>query len=403
VALNLDLVPDISFAEKDAAEIEAHVMALYEAAFYAQTGIRKVLFPGDPVRIFLEVIVELIVGQRVAIDFAGKENLLKYSHDDYLDNLLALYGERTLRIPASPAETTLRFTLAVLLPFDVLVARGTRAMASGDITFETTEGGVIPAGSGSVDLPALCLTAGILGNGFAPGSVATLINWQLPYAASVLNTTTSAGGQDREDNEHLRERGWMAPESFSTCGPVGAYEFWARSADADIIDVAVYSAPYIAGEVHLYPLMRGGELPSQAVLDKVYAICSAERRRPLTDHVFVHAPTLVGYRIELTYWILLSNQTLAGSIQTAVNLAVEEFIAWQRARIGRDVNPSRLIAMIVRAGAKRVEIVAPYYTLVRPYDLAVLEAPPTIAPDGEALEAETFEPVIVNFGGFELE
>lgn len=390
MALNLDLVPDIAFAQKDAAKIEANIMALYEASFFASTGTRKKLFPGDPIRLFLEVVCELIVGQRVVIDFAGKQNLLKYSRDDYLENLAALYGERARRLKPASAETTLRFSLSAALPFDVLVAQGTQAMSSGDIIFSTTRNAPIVAGNRHVDLPARCLTPGVLGNGLAPGAVSTLVNWALPYAANVANTTESAGGRDREDDEHLRERVWMTPESFSTCGPTGAYEFWARSADADIVDVAVHSAPEIAGQVWIFPLMRGGELPNQGVLDAVYAICDDKRRRPLTDQVFVKTPVRAEYEIRLTYWILISNQTLAGSIQAAVYQAVQEFVLWQRARIGRDVNPSRLTALCVRAGAKRVEIEQPAFRVLEPWEVAVLRDPPE-------------EAVQIAYGGLESE
>ena len=82
----------------------------------------------------------------------------------------------------------------------------------------------------------------------------------------------------------------IAPESFSVAGPRGAYEYYARSAHQDIIDVAVVGPPELApGYVKIYPLMKGGELPSSEVLASVLEICNADDVRPLTDCVSAHA------------------------------------------------------------------------------------------------------------------
>ena len=37
---------------------------------------------------------------------------------------------------------------------------------------------------------------------------------------------------------------------------------------------------------------------------------------------------------------------------------------WQQERIGRDINPSKLLYFIVQAEAKRVDIIEPVFTLV---------------------------------------
>ena len=52
----------------------------------------------------------------------------------------------------------------------------------------------------------------------------------------------------------------------------------------------------------------------------------------------------------------------AAEITAAVNEAVTEYQRWQAGRLGRDINPSRLIQMIVEAGAKRVVVTSPTYT-----------------------------------------
>ena len=51
----------------------------------------------------------------------------------------------------------------------------------------------------------------------------------------------------------------------------------------------------------------------------------------------------------------------SAEITAAVNEAIDEYKLWQAGRLGRDINPSKLIQMIVEAGAKRVVVTAPTY------------------------------------------
>jgi phage-related baseplate assembly protein len=355
----LPWVPDMDFAVKDPAVIVSEVVADYQTAFQTLTGIAKTLAPGDPVRLFLLVVCDWLSQQRVIIDFTGKQNLLKYSHDTYLDNLAALYGQRALRLQASPALTTLRFTLAAGLAFSATIPSGTLCQAPNAVVFQTLQDGVIAPGSLTVDVPAQALVSGVIGNGFAPGQVNGVINWNQPYAITVANTTLTQGGSDAETDDQYRYRVWLAIESFSTCGPHDAYEFWALSAHPDIIQCVVYSAPEIAGEVWLYPLLTGGQVPTPDILALVLATCSAKTRRPVTDYVSVFAPTLFNYTVNIDYYILTENSVLADTIQSNVQQAVTDWIQWERSFISRDIIGDELIRRCLEAGAKRVVINLP--------------------------------------------
>ena len=386
----LPWVPDIDFAEKDPAVIVNEVILDYQQAFLALTGIAKTLAPGDPVRLHLLVVCHWLSHQRVIIDFTGKQNLLKYAHDDYLDNLAALHGERTLRLQASAALTTLRFSLAAPLAFSATVPKGTLCQAPNAIVFETLVDGVIPVGALEVEVPAQALATGEIGNGFAPGQVVSIINWNQSYAITVTNTVVTAGGSDQETDEQYRYRIWLAIESYSTCGPRDAYEFWALSAHPDIIQCVVHSAPEIAGEVWLYPLLRGGEIPTQPILDLVLAKCSADTRRPVTDYVSVFAPVEHLYTLNFNYWILKDNDVLLEAIQANVAAAVSDWILWQRSYVSRDINCDELRKRCLQAGAKRIEVISPSpaFQVLAYNELAVHD--PNVAP-------------VINFAGFEDE
>lgn len=354
----LSLVPDIDFAVKDPAMIEAEVIADYQAAFLALTNIAKTLAPADPVRLHLLAVCDWLSQQRVIIDFTGKMNLLKYAHDSYLDNLAALYGDRALRLAAAPASCTLQFTLVVALAFNATIPAGTQCSA-GNFAFQTIIDCVIPAGQLIGTVTGTAIVPGTVGNGYLPGQVNYLINWNQSWAMTVQNIDTSVNGVDLEPDEQYRFRIWLAIESFSTCGPHDAYEFWALSADPSIIQAVVYSAPEVAGEVWIYPLCTNGTLPTPDIINKVLATCSADTRRPVTDYVSVFAPTVVPYTVNLDYWILSTNQVLQATIEANVQQAVLNWIQWQRSYISRDINGDELIKLCLEAGAKRIVINQP--------------------------------------------
>lgn len=359
----LALVPDIDFAVKDPNVIVTEVIADYEAAFKTLTGIAKQLAPGDPVRLFLLVVCHWLSHQRTIIDFTGKENLLKYARGSYLDNLAALYGDRALRLPGQQATTTLRFTLSAPLAAGATIPKGTLCQAPNSVIFETLAAITIPPLLTFADVGAQAIVAGTLGNGFVPGQITSVINWNQPWGITVTNTVVTAGGSDAEDDDQYRYRVWLAIESFSTCGPREAYEFWALSAHPDIIQCVVHSAPEIAGEVWLYPLLKGGLLPasdgSDGILALVQASCSRDDRRPVTDYVTAKLATQFVYTLNVDYYVLQSNAVLLGSIQAAVLQAALDWITWQRSAIARDINGSELIKRLVEAGAKRVVINSP--------------------------------------------
>jgi phage-related baseplate assembly protein len=374
------IVPDIDFCVKDASVIESDVIVNYENAFYAATKQLKTLARGDPVRLLLLTQVFQLVVQRSIVDSTGKENLLKYAHGDDLDNIAALYGPtRGARLQAASAAATLQFTLAagLILTTDSIIPAGTLAQTNSGIQFATTISATIPAGLTSVNVAANCVQPGIIGNGFLAGQINTLVSWSAPFLVQVVNTDTSSGGADREEDDHYRARIWMAPESFSVAGPKEAYEYFAASANADIIDVSVWSDPSVAGQVYIYPLMTGGQLPTQQVLNEVYAKCNADDIRPLTDQVFVQAPAVVSATAIVEYWIDNAKAQFEQQLIDACQVAFADWITWQSSQIGLDIVPSRLIEMLIDAGAKRVVVTSPSFTIVDEKHLAVIAQPPT--------------------------
>ncbi len=108
----------------------------------------------------------------------------------------------------------------------------------------------------------------------------------------------------------------MPVEGFSTAGPDGAYDFWAKTASSAIIDVAVYSPT--PGVVHIRPLLENGELPNEGILQEVLNACSDKNRRPLTDKVEVLAPEQIKYNIVGTYYISTENISIENTLKEKI-------------------------------------------------------------------------------------
>lgn len=363
-------IPDISFIDsKTLDDVKAAMVTDYTAAFEADTGKSIALAPAAPMRLALEAAATQIYQAMQYIDRAGKQSTIKYSYGSYLDNLAALKG--LTRSEATAATTTLRFTLSAVQSSAVGIPAGTRATpgTDGGVYFATAVYAEVPAGSLSVDVAAKCTTSGSSGNGYAAGTIATIVD-PVSYVASVVNTTASAGGSNEESDADLSERIFLAPSSYSTAGPADAYKYWVEAYNSAIGDVLVQRGD-IDGTVIITMLMDDGSLPGTEVVSGVQSFLDAGNVRPLTDKVTVQAPAEVAYNIALTYYIAKSDSAQAVTIQAAVTAAGAAYTKWQR-KLGRDVNPSKLTALVVAAGAKRVEITAPTHTTISAVQVAKL-------------------------------
>ena len=171
---------------------------------------------------------------------------------------------------------------------------------------------------------------------------------------------------DGEDDESLRERIRIAPESFSVAGPAKAYEFHARKAHPDIADVKILTPPDTEpGHVEIYPLMKGGAMPDDSVLEAVRNICAADTVRPDTDYVTVKKPSAVTFTLNIDYWIDAGNSAVAVSLKQNIEQAIETWLVWQKSSLGRDINPSELTHRVIQAGAKRCVIHSPVFTVLK--------------------------------------
>ena len=360
MSVNLSNLPAINFAPVESSAVEAEIISAYEK----RTG--KTLYPGDPVRIFLESVAWFGTIENNLIDLAAKQNLLAYASGANLDHLGALMG--VARIPAQPAKCVIRFTSGQQLNFTIPVPAGTRvATRDGKAMFATALAAQIPAGILYVDIPAYCVETGSVGSGLLPGQIDSLVD-PVPYIAKAANIDTSSDGAEVESDEHLRQRIQLAPESYTVAGSAGQYEARTLEVSGEIESVSVTTPE--PGVVDVRFVLTGGELPEQAMIDLVYNHLSAETVRPLTDMVLVGAPEPVYFSIVGKWFAKSSDSSILSILNTKVVEAVESYKQWQREKPGRDIVPGKLIELLMTAGVKRVELEEPQFTTVSAIQIA---------------------------------
>lgn len=362
---------ELTYLPDDVATIQAEVAA----ALQAYLG--RTLQPIDPLRRVGDVLAMIQAQALSAVNGALNQTLVASASGEYLAALGVMFG--IARLPAEAATCTVRASLAAARGGVTAIPAGTRVTAgSSGLYFATVAYAEIPAGQTSVDVVAACETPGPEGNGCLPGELTTLVD-AVPYVAAVTNLTASAGGAAAEDDQSLRARILLAPAAFGN-GSEDSYTAMTAGARADIADICVTSpAPR---EVAIYVTLTDGALPSAEVLAEIADYVADPGRRAMSDLVTVQAPAPVSYTVELTYYLHRSDAARTATIAAAVDEAVDAYLRWQRAAIGRDVNPSELVAQVKAAGAWRVDVAAPSAATVGVGELAVCSGTPAITYGG---------------------
>lgn len=363
----LEGYPDISFIENMTLEsLQEQMIADFIEKYKEETGQELTLGLADPNRLVLYSAALQIYQGMQYIDNAGKQSFLKYSYSGFLENLGAL--KEIQRNPGNPATAIERFTVSAVQNNAISIPMGTRVTAGDNVYFYTVEDAEIPAGAEYIDIQVECTEAGTGANGYEAGKINILVD-SINYIGSVANTTKSEGGAEEESDEQLADRIYLAPSSYSTAGPDDAYEYWVKTCNPSITDVKVQSPS--DGVVEIRFIMQDGTIPGEATLQEVGTFLQNEKIRPLTDKVEVKAPVAQNYAINLTYYIAESDKNQASAIQQNVNSAVDAYKMWQCEKIGRDINPSYLMRLIMNAGAKRAVIASPEFAVVPTENIAL--------------------------------
>jgi len=137
-----------------------------------------------------------------------------------------------------------------------------------------------------------------------------------------------------EDDDTFRTRIALSPESWSTCGPEGAYLFWALSASGDVLDVAAYSEDEgvtLAPRIRVVVLPRPGMNQTlNNLLAAVLAQLSRRDLRPMGDLVVTEAAVELAFNVAIELKIRpgASAATLVAAAEARVRAYCEGRLRW---------------------------------------------------------------------------
>lgn len=360
--------PDISFInDYTMKKLEEDMISWYREKRKELTGEDIVLASADDRRLILQTGAYFLYQGYMYSDDAGKMGLLKYSRGSFLDNLGAL--KHIYRAQASGATTTLRFSLKNARTTTTGIPKGTKVTAGDGVYFSTDEYCEILPGEIYVETGATCDTKGSAGNDYDIKDLILLVD-PVPFLDSVENVTKPENGADIESDESLRERIYIAPASYSTAGTRDSYEYYVRKFNSTVSDISIISTEPCVVIVRY--LLENGVVPGEESINELQAYLEQPSIKPLTDKVEVTAPDLQPYDLNVKYYINKSDLNRAESIQVEVTNAINDYVLWQKSKMGRDINPNELVKRVLTAGAKRIEINSPEFSRVNENSVASL-------------------------------
>ena len=272
----------------------------------------------------------------------------------------------------SKAHTVLRFNLKNALNYNVQIPVKTRCSVDG-FYFATDTTTYIPAGELFVDVNATCTVIGSNANNYAIDTIKTLVD-SVDGVDSVTNITATGGGDDIESDDAYRER-IRTSSGMYAAGTEAQYIALAKSSNTTISDVKIESE-HEAGTVKMILLCEGGTLPTESIINGALEACNNKEKRPENDLVTIEVPSEVFYDIDITVYTTIENKADVftwiegdGKESDYKNGCLNKFITWQSQKLGRDINPTELIAYCKDGKAtdgsrlvKRVDVTEPSHT-----------------------------------------
>lgn len=131
----------------------------------------------------------------------------------------------------------------------------------------------------------------------------------------------------------------------------------------DRVDISVKRD--MAGVVLIVPVLYGGKIPGNDIIQKVYDACNADDVRPMTDLVIVQPPTAVQYDINIKYYTTADEEAECIETIEGQNGAIDQYKEWQGTKMGRAINPDKLRSFCLSprngTGCTRIEVLSPTY------------------------------------------
>lgn len=340
----------------DFVTIEAQrLLDLAKAHFEAETG--RALSPSQVEMYLLETIAYMLSVRGAEEQLAFENCFVAYARPEWLDRHGA--DRNTPRLEASPATTSLRFSLDAPAALRVTIPSGTRVSdAAGQVQFLTLDPAYIETGESTAEVKAAATQPGIQANGFPIGSLSSIVD-PVPGVTSVSNLTETGGGAEQESDNRYRARLALAFERIGDGLSKERYVTDVLGWNARCIDVAV-TRPQ-PGYVNIYPLMDTGA-PNPEELASLQSVFDGSNTHQ-GDFIQTFAPT--SHDFSFTLALTLSDPDAEEPARAAVQAVLD---TWSMS-LGGYIAPSELIR-VAKANAGVVEADIPGLGLVLVPDTA---------------------------------
>lgn len=342
---------EVKIVDDDVKVILADAIADYEA----RTG--KTLQPAHIERSIIQTYAyrELLV--RKGVNEAFVQQFPQFATGIALD----LCGEpmNCYRLENQAARCMLRFSVEGSHS-TITIPMGTIVSATETLLFTTLIEVQIRSTEQFVDVEAVANITGEIGNGWEIGLIKTLKTVLSQENISVSNITETSGGIETENDDDYRKRILLAPEAFTTCGTLGAYEYHTRSVSQYIADVAI-STPQ-GGMVQIAVLTKNG-VPNTALLKQIQDYVASEKRRTLCDTVNVIPAVEVRYSINATLDLLVDMDERA--VLAEAEQTVQRYLSERTQKMGVDIVPLDIAAALKVSGVYNVTLTQPTLTEVQ--------------------------------------
>lgn len=233
--------------------------------------------------VFARVWAALTDGLYSALVFLSRQLFAMTATRRFLELIAESYG--IYRLPATAAQGSVAMQGQAGNP----VLAGTVFQRADGVQYQLTGGGFF-SGAGYLELPAVALSSGTLGN--APALVQ--LQATSPVAglqSAVVASGAIAGGADEELDDALKARLLQRLRNPPGAGTVKDWERWARSFSAAVTRVWVVPAVYGNGSVAVvFAQDRDGIVPPPAVVQQMRDYLA--QFTPEGSVLYVYGPTL---------------------------------------------------------------------------------------------------------------
>ena len=240
--------------------------------------------------IFARVWALLVDGLYSALVYLSRQLFVMTATRAFLTLIAESYGIFRLPITAAQGCFTLQGDSGTPVPVGTIFVR------SDGIQYQTTAGVIIPP-AGFIDVAAIALTQGEIGNAAA----GVLLQPSVPIAGLTGTTVCAAaisGGAEEEQDAALRDRVLFRLQNPPGAGTEADWQRWARSLSAAVTRVWVVPTVYGNGTVGIvFALDNGLIVPPPSAVAQMQAHLA--QYTPAGSDVYVFAPTLVSTDFEI--------------------------------------------------------------------------------------------------------